>query len=465
VAAALALLLLACVLSVVAGWVHPPKRLESRQGAIRLIALGTVVATLALGVVTFSPEGDTSSSSSLNQPPLTTVAPPVTPSSAKEQIAVPQEAASYLPTEPLLILDTRTSTEKDSALKAGETRQIHLGALPPHTVAASVDISFVGPPAAGGFRIWAADQVQPEATQLYATPGHTLATSAITRLSPAGDVKVQSDAGGDLVIYATGYWIPARSSRTGRFVPTISRLYDSRTNDNSTGTAVLLPKLAPGTTITISFRSPYVTLPTEGISAVVLRVAAIEADSPGYATLWPSDSRQPVVANLTYGPGEVITSTVITPLGADENISLYTSAAAHYVVETMGWFTDTSAPDDSSGLFVPTASIPIADTTQGVPRDRLRANERTDVDVSRSANIPTGASAVLVELTAVDPEEPGYATVWPTDGPRPVSFALTYATQSRSSGLSLVELGGRGQVSVFFWKASDFRIQLLGWFI
>jgi hypothetical protein len=73
-----------------------------------------------------------------------------------------------------------------------------------------------------------------------------------------------------------------------------------------------------------------------------------------------------------------------------------------------------------------------------------------NVQVANAGGVPTtGASSVVLNLTATRPTTQGFLTVWPTGDDRPAVTSLNFRAGRTSSNLTEVALGTNGQVSVF----------------
>lgn len=81
-----------------------------------------------------------------------------------------------------------------------------------------------------------------------------------------------------------------------------------------------------------------------GASAVVLNVTVVSPANVGFATVHRFGQTRPTAASLTYQAGNLLSNTVVSqvPIPVSTfDISLYSSAQAHYVVDIVGYY---SAP-------------------------------------------------------------------------------------------------------------------------
>jgi hypothetical protein len=81
------------------------------------------------------------------------------------------------------------------------------------------------------------------------------------------------------------------------------------------------------------------TAPVPGSAgAVSLNVTALDADAPGFVTVWPCDSARPTASNLNLGPDQAVPNLVVSKVGADGQVCLFTMSDADLVVDLQGWF-------------------------------------------------------------------------------------------------------------------------------
>lgn len=79
----------------------------------------------------------------------------------------------------------------------------------------------------------------------------------------------------------------------------------------------------------------------EAPSAVVLNVTAVTPNLAGFATVFPQGSARPLTASVNYAAGTTVNNTLIsrTPNpAATPEVSVYTFAQAHFVIDIVGYF-------------------------------------------------------------------------------------------------------------------------------
>lgn len=72
--------------------------------------------------------------------------------------------------------------------------------------------------------------------------------------------------------------------------------------------------------------------------AVSLNVTIVGASGPGFATVWPCGATRPDASNLNYVEGQTVPNSVLTQVGSDGEVCVYSSAEAGLLVDVNGAF-------------------------------------------------------------------------------------------------------------------------------
>ena len=75
-----------------------------------------------------------------------------------------------------------------------------------------------------------------------------------------------------------------------------------------------------------------------GATAVSLNVTAVSPQAAGYVTVFACGTARPVASNINYGPGDVAPNAVLTPVGVNGKVCIFTLAATHIIVDINGAF-------------------------------------------------------------------------------------------------------------------------------
>ncbi|MDA8381383.1 MAG: hypothetical protein M0020_11330, partial [Actinomycetota bacterium] len=162
----------------------------------------------------------------------------------------------------------------------------------------------------------------------------------------------------------------------------------------------------------------------------------------------------------------------VSPGGTGAGVDTY--AAAPSAVGTV--------PAPSAGVYTPLAPIRICDTRPNNPSHlsgpsaqctgkTLGAGSTLTVGVAGTDvagtgagfGVPAGATAAVLNVTAVDPAGAGYLTVWPAGAPRPTTSNVNYGPGRTVPNLVQVGLGPQGQVSIYASAPTDTAVDLQGY--
>ena len=165
-------------------------------------------------------------------------------------------------------------------------------------------------------------------------------------------------------------------------------------------------------------------------TSVVVNLTATQAGADGFLTAYPCGAPVPEASNVNYIAGQDRAASAVVPVGAGRSVCVYSSAAAHVVVDLAGYL----APGGAVGL---------------VPVDPTRLiDEVVPAGTSRKVPIPGAADAVAVGLTADAADTWGYLTVYPCDDEVPEASSVNYGPSEAVAGSAYVGTAG-GAICVY----------------
>ena len=190
-----------------------------------------------------------------------------------------------------------------------------------------------------------------------------------------------------------------------------------------------------------------------GTTAVALNLTSDRTTTDGWIRLFPCSQPEPATSNLNPARGVAITNSAIVPFG-DGRICITSQTDTDLLVDLNGWLTTAS----DAGL-VPVTARRVVDTRvgTGAPR-RLTAGEQIEIDPGAAA----GATAVSLNVTAVDPGGDGFVTVWPCGIDRPTVSSLNPQRGVTRPNLVNVKLGTGGKICVYTNTTVDVLVDVLG---
>ncbi len=419
---------------------------------------------------------------------------------------------AYTAISPFRICDTRpaghgiTANQCDAAGKGTlvpgrETINVQItGAhVPSGAQAVVANISAIDHGSASTFiTAFPAGGSQPLASNISLAGGAVEANLSIVQLSSGGQINLFNSVGSaDVIVDVVGYFSTAAGGPAGAF-HTIAplRICDSRalagntticahaTGSNSapliggTWRHVVLSGVPPGTSISV----PHI--PTDGTAAAaVFNLTGTGGTAPTFLSVAPPSGSDacptgaPAFSNLNPTPGISLGNRVISNLGPNQDICLFSSAGSiNFVIDVNGWFGRATAP--AGAFFYSVAPTRVCDTRTGpgtecdgqslTPLDTLQVG-MAGVLVVPAEGGSTQPLAVVANLTAVAGTAATYFTLYPSDAAKPKASDINVSADEVLANLAITGLATTGpdSGSVALFNAAgdiDAVLDVAGWF-
>lgn len=338
------------------------------------------------------------------------------------------------------------------------------GGVPPDAEAVVLNVTIVDARGPGFLTVHPCNEPRPNAANLNYVAGSVVPNAVVAQPGPDGRVCLYTLASTDLVVDVNGYF-PAGSL----FEPLQpARLLETRVGPGLS-TVDGLPEAdgigarGPGvvTALAVAGRGGV----PDDVSAVVLNVTAVDAQMPGFVTVFPCGSPVPNAANLNYVSGSIVPNAVVSAVGGDGRICLYTSAATDLVVDVSGYYPPGARYEPlQPARLLETRLGPGLSTVDGRWSGiGVRPAGTTALPVAGRGGVPADASAVVLNVTVVDAQAPGFVTVYPCGAPLPVAANLNYVRGSVVPNAVVAEIGIGGQVCLFTSAPTDLVVDVNGY--
>lgn len=165
----------------------------------------------------------------------------------------------------------------------------------------------------------------------------------------------------------------------------------------------------------------------------------------GTLTITDNAASSPQVVNLT-GTGQ-------TPVDSDgDGLADYQDGTPNDPNE----WKDTDG--DTIASYTPVRLAPSQKIALPVIGQALTASDGT------ALMVPSDATAVSLNVTAVKPDGPGYITVWPCSVPRPVASNLNYIGGDIVPNGVIAPIGSGGRVCFYSYSKTDLVVDISGFF-
>jgi hypothetical protein len=183
----------------------------------------------------------------------------------------------------------------------------------------------------------------PLAANMIYSPGQILSNAFTVSLSAAGEFNIFGERTIDIAVDVAGYYSAEATDANGPgllFTPLVRplRLLDTRAgqgNCDSVSTPV-----TGGTSITTLARTTCesITIPVTAQSIIGNVTVINQTGLAGYLTLYPTGVAQPLVANMIYFPGQVLSNAFVVGLNGTGQFNTFAERTLEAIIDVSGYF-------------------------------------------------------------------------------------------------------------------------------
>jgi hypothetical protein len=253
----------------------------------------------------------------------------------------------------------------------------------------------------------------------------------------------------------------------GTFHPvTPQRILDTRTGNGG----YPIRRVGAGSTLSLQVTGRG-GVPSTGVSAVVLNVTVTDTTGGGYVVAYPTGLTRPLASNINFTGGATVPNLVEVGTGLGGRVDLYVGgAAADLIADVEGWVGDSTNSYFAQGLYNAQGPVRVWDsryisTANGNVHQPLGPGQTLTLQITGLNAIPSGAEAVVLNVTATGPTRAGYFTVYPADAARPLASNVNFAAGQTVPNRVIVGLSSDGKVTIFNgYGTVDVVVDISGWF-
>jgi hypothetical protein len=209
----------------------------------------------------------------------------------------------------------------------------------------------------------------------------------------------------------------------------------------------------------IAFEVPLAAhVPADARAAIVNLTVAGPLDA-GYVTAYACGDPVPNVSNVNFAAGDDAAGSAMVELSASGTICVVSSAWADVIVDLQGYV------PAGSPVQLLDAPVRAVDTRHGmgVAKERLAAGSRLEVRAGSVAGVPSDAAALVVTVTSVDPDAPGFVTAAPCLSPSPSSSTLNVIPGRAVANMAVAGTDAEGSSCFTASVATDLLIDVTGY--
>ncbi|MFN8040843.1 MAG: M4 family metallopeptidase [Acidimicrobiales bacterium] len=387
--------------------------------------------------------------------------------------------AAYHPLVPTRILDSRPPPEQVGPYGIpwwpGETRAVKVtdAAVEMYYASAVVlNVTVTGATATSHLTLWPHGVARPVASNLNFVAGQTVPNLVTVQVGDEGWIEVFNSAGFvNVVADVVGYYDDDAFAGSEMQAPGVQltavtpfRLLDSR---DGTGTSPAPWSAGESRDVQIT-GVPGSGVPTISVTGVVLNVTAVNPSAESFLSVWPAGAPRPLASNLNFPAGRTIPNLVVAKLGSGGKVTLFNnSGSVDVVADVVGYYSLRPSGGRLTAV-TPTRVLDSRPPPEQVGPDGTPwgPGQTRTVAVAGLAGVPPqGVSAVVLNVTAVNPTADSHLTLWDTGVAMPTASNLNFRAGDVIPNLVVVKVGTGNTISVFNNRGSvDVLVDLVGYF-
>lgn len=221
-----------------------------------------------------------------------------------------------------------------------------------------------------------------------------------------------------------------------------------RVLDTRNGTGGIIGKVGPGATVSLQVTGQN-GVPASGVTAVVLNVTDMSPTAKSYLTVYADGRTRPGTPNLYFTAWQTTTNLVTVPVGSDGKVDFYNHyGSVNLLADLAGYYTTTS----NGSWLDTTGPVRILNTKNGTGgySTPVGAGGTISLQVTGQHGVPpSGVTAVVLNVTAVNPTAKSYVTAYPDGQPRPNTLNLFFYSGDKFPNLVIVPVGSNGKVDFY----------------
>jgi hypothetical protein len=301
---------------------------------------------------------------------------------------------------------------------------------------------------------------RPAASTINFGPGATIANGIIASVGSNGRVCIYTHTRAQLIVDINGFFpagsdyrplTPARLLDTRAGQPTVDGRYSGGGAPRS-GTVLELDVAGRGGT-------------ASDASAVSVNLTTTQPTAAGFATIYPCGAARPEASTVNFGPGTTVANSVITKIGTNGRVCVYTRSQAHLIADVTGYFPARSE-------YRPLTPARLLDTRPGQPTIDGRAagagiragGSVLELDVAGRGGSASNSAAVSLNLTTTETGGDGFATVYPCGTARPDASTINFGPGATIANGIIVKVGSGGRVCIYTHTQTHLIVDIDGFF-
>ena len=202
--------------------------------------------------------------------------------------------------------------------------------IPVDATAVVLNVTITGP-VSGGFVSVFPEGSPPVVSDVNFAANQTVSNLVIAKIGADGSVRFFHHGNGSHLVVDIAGWFGATGSRYVA-LPAPTREFDTRTGNERLGQMSLNQ--------TLNLRERLVNgVPHDATAILAVFASSLPDSTGGYLNVFPSGAPTPFAAAFSFSPGQLVDNTVISGVGGNGNVSIFThSNGTDVVSDLLGYF-------------------------------------------------------------------------------------------------------------------------------
>ncbi|MEV4230289.1 S53 family peptidase [Streptomyces bobili] len=192
-------------------------------------------------------------------------------------------------------------------------------------------------------------------------------------------------------------------------------------------------------------------VPATGVTAVVINVTAASPSGPGFLIAYPSGTTRPTSSNMNWLKGQIVPNLVTVPVGKDGSVDLYNAGGGttHFIADVSGYY----STEAGGSTYLPKGPARVLDTRGAIgvtTRTPVAGKGTVSLKVAGVGGVPaTGATAVVLNVTATAATSTGHLIAYPNGATRPTASNINWLTGQTRPNQVVLPIGADGKVNLY----------------
>ena len=199
-------------------------------------------------------------------------------------------------------------------------------------------------------------------------------------------------------------------------------------------------------------------VPSSGVIDVALDVISVDSTAASSFTVFPHAGPRPASPQLSWVKAQRVNTLVWVRVGSGGAVDVSNATgSSQLIVDVEGYYT----PVSSNGDVLTAVNGPKLFDSRST-KSPVAANGVRTVQVVGHGGVPAGATAAVVQLTAVRPGQRDYVRAWAAGASRPKTWSLYAPKGATTSVTAVVPLSSSGALSISPLFATHLVVSLEG---